>query len=258
MRPVKGVCLCLLAIVAPVAAFASSAQAAEVGECIKQAKPYKGGFNDKSCQEVNGTKEGKYEFSPGTTPANSVYATKAKATFLSGPTGELKCSQSSSAGKWTGAKTQETVVTFRGCEATAPFSAECHSSGAEPGEIVTKTLAGTLLGAGEKADGYKESTVGAGEVWDQLQAPGGVAEYQAEYLCGGIEEFKTKGESAGVYAAGSLNVASKKAELNWTRGGGDQSLLNDGFGANPFENAPGTEEALNIKSKGAAKLVIKS
>ncbi len=258
MKRIKVVGLCLLAIFAVAAVAASGASAAEVGECIKQAKPYKGGFNDKSCQEVNGTKEGKYEFSPGTTPANSVFATKAKASRLFGPTGEIKCSKQSSVGQWTGPKTQTTTVAFTGCEAGAPLNAECHSVTGAPGEIITKPLAGTLLGEGESADGYKGSTVGAGEVWIQLQAPGGIKEYQAEYLCGGVEELRTKGESAGVYTAASINKASKKAELNWTPGGGDQSILSDGFGALPFENAPATEEVLNVKSKGAAKLVIKA
>lgn len=258
MKRIKVVGLCLLAVFAVAAVAASGASAAEVGECLKASPKNTGNYTDKSCQtKVVGT--GKYEWSPGTTPANSVYATKAKASRLFGVTGEIKCSKQSSVGKWTGPKTQEVVVAFTGCEAGAPLNAECHSkTPAAAGEIITNTLAGTILGEGESADGYKGSTVGAGEVWDQLQAPGGITEYQAEYLCGGVEEIKTKGESAGVYSAGSINVASKKTELNWTPGGGDQSILSDGFGAVPFANAPATEEVLGVKGKGPAKLVIKA
>jgi hypothetical protein len=266
MKRIKVVGLCLVAIFALSAVAASGASAAEVGECIKQAKPYKGNFTEKSCQTVSGTKEGKYEFSPGVKPENSAFTAKTKTASLKGAAGTIECKKSASVGTWTGSKSQEQTVTFESCEFKGEVVGECHSAGKGPGIIETNKLDNTIIGEGEPEFQLNEKNEPefvapkAGEVWERFRGPGGaLTSVQAEYECASIVVIKTEGNLDGVYTPASVNVSSKKTEVEFGEGKGAQGLFSEAsISKAPFiPVGKGTETAVG-KSKGGAKLVIKS
>jgi hypothetical protein len=269
MKRITVVGLCLMAVLAMSAVVASSAFAgAEVGECVKNLTKT-GKYADKGCQTLSvGENTGKYDWKKGVTAEHAATTAKSKTASLVGAAGTIECKKSSSVGEWTGNKTNEEVVTFVGCEIKSPeLTGECHSSGQAEGTIVTNKLKTTLLGAGDTSlefnsgtSKYEPKTVGAGEVWNQFRGPSGELEsVQAEYECGKVVVIKTFGNLAGVFSAGSINVASKKAEIAFDEGKGAQGLLSEanilGKGFVPIGKGV---EKVSAKAKGVAKLVISS
>ena len=261
MTRIKIVGLCLVAMFAMSALATTAAQAGEYGKCVKQAKPYKGGFNDKNCQETNPGKEGKYEWVPGISPAVSVTA-KTKAAELVGAAGTIACKKSSSVGTIEGTKTNHELITFEGCEFKGPVTGECHSAGKPSGVIETNKLLTTLIDHGEKGPSGGEPK--AGEVWDDFKAETGTV--AAQYLCASLVEIKTEGSVAGVLTPGSVNVMAKKGEIefNGVLGEepgkfGEQDLQNQAsIGGGPFEPAGQGVEKTTGKLKVAEKIEIKA
>jgi hypothetical protein len=124
-------------------------QLPEFGRCVKvpavtdgKAKIYEGSYSDSGCTSPEAG--GRYEWSavPGASP--SFTATAGKTTLESvGGAGTLSCKHSTIAGSYTGVKSAAAAVTFSGCDFAAN-GAECQSSGAAPGEIVSSPLEGSL------------------------------------------------------------------------------------------------------------------
>ena len=261
MTRIKIVGLCLVAMFALSALATTAAQAGEYGKCVKQAKPYKGGYEDKNCQTVSGTKTGKYEWVPGVSPAMS-FTAKTKSAELVGAAGTISCKKSSTVGTIEGTKTNHEVVTFEGCEFKGAVTGECHSAGQASGVIVTNKLQTTLIDHGEKGPSGGEPK--AGEVWDDFKAESGTV--QAQYLCASLVEIKTEGTLAGVFTSGSINVMAKKAEIefNGVLGEepgkfGEQDLQSQAsIGGGPFEPAGQGIEKTTGKTKNSEKIEIKA
>ena len=103
-----------------------------------------------------------------------------------------------------------------------------------------------------------------GEVWDSFKAESGTV--QAQYLCASLVEIKTEGTLAGVFTSGSVNVMSKKAEIefNGVLGEepgkfGEQDLQSQAsIGGGPFEPAGQGIEKTTGKTKNAEKIEIKA
>ena len=214
--------------------------------------------------ESPGGNTGKYDFDPGVN-ANAAFTAKTKTATLSGAAGTIECKKSSTAGEWVGPEHDEEVVTFTSCEFKGEVTGECHSAGQPAGTIVTRKLVTTVLGEGQESFQLNEKNepesvkVGAGEVWDQFNGPGseGLNNVQAEYQCASVVVIKTEGSLAGVFSAGSINVASKKAEISFGEGKGAQGLFSEanvlGKGFVPVGKGVETTSA---KSKAAGKLVL--
>jgi len=262
MKRMRIVGLCLVAMFAMSALGATAAHAGEYGECVKQAKPYKGGFNDKNCQEANAGKEGKYEWVPLNHVVN--FTAKTKTTELVGAAGNIQCSKSSTVGTMgPGSKENHEVITFEGCEFKGPVNGDCHSAGQPGGVIVTNTLTTKLIDHGEK--GLSGGEPAAGEVWNQFAGPPSSG-IQAEYTCASIVVLRTRGSVSGVFTSGSVNVMSKKAliEFNGVLGEspgkfGEQDLYSEAsIGGGPFEPAGPAIEKTTAQQKTAAKVEIKA
>jgi hypothetical protein len=261
MRRIRIVGLCLVAVFAMSALAATAAQAGEYGKCVKQAKPYKGGFNDKNCQETNPGHEGKYEWVPGISPAVP-FTGKTKAAELVGAAGTIACKKSEAAGTVEGTKTNHEVVTFEGCEFKGAVTGECHSAGKPVGVIETNKLLTSLIDHGEKGPSGGEPA--SGEVWASLKPETGTVD--AQYECASLVTIKTEGSVAGVLTKGSINVMAKKAELefNGVLGEepgkfGEQDLQNQAsIGGGPFEPAGQGVEKTTAKLKISDKIEIKT
>jgi hypothetical protein len=275
MKRIKIVGLCLVATFAMSAMVAASAHAGQYEECVKQSKnpvtkKYEGKYLDKSCNEEASEaqkeegKHNKYERSPGVTAEHAGFTAKTKSAELVGAAGSIVCKKSRTAGTITGPKTNSEVVTFEKCEITGALEGECHSAAQAEGVIVTNLLSTTLIDHGEK--GLSGGEPAEGEVWNQFTGPGGAEGIQAEYLCAGIALIRTKGSLSGVFTEGSLNVSSKKAEIEFEGefpgglGFGEQDLYSELSldGGATWENiGPGVEKTKG-KVKQAGKIVIRT
>jgi hypothetical protein len=141
MKRLRSIGLCLVAVVAVsgLAAVSASAEAPEIGRCVKVA-PGSGHFATAKC--TSHKTGGEFEWLPG--------AEKTKFTGVGG-VGTLEtvlklrvtCKTEASSGEFTSPKTAGNIlVTFKGCE-SGGF--KCSTSGAALGEIKTNTLAGTIV-----------------------------------------------------------------------------------------------------------------
>ena len=141
MKRLRSGGLCLVAVVAvsALAAASASAEAPEMGRCVKVA-PGTGHFATSKC--TSHKTGGEFEWLPG--------AVKTKFTGVGG-VGTLEtvlklrvtCKTEASSGEFTSPKMAGNIqVKFAGCE-SGGF--KCSTSGAPLGEIKTNTLAGTLV-----------------------------------------------------------------------------------------------------------------
>ncbi len=124
----------------------------ELGRCVKlegkaegKKLVFNGQYANASCT-LAGEGFGKYEWLPG--PGASPHFTGTSGPVKLETVGaktSVACTGSSSAGEYTGAKTQTVSVTFTGCQ-TGPKSkiSSCQSSGAAAGEIKTGSLTGGI------------------------------------------------------------------------------------------------------------------
>jgi hypothetical protein len=222
MKRFKIVGLCLVAVFALSAVMASGAQAGSIGTCVKAAKNgklYTGKFTDKLCkvgatkaQEEAG-KENKYEFIDNA--GNIPFTSEGGPSHLKGAAGEIACERGTDSGTFEGAKKDTDVFVFIGCK-LKPFELVCKSYGAKEGEIITNTLASTLIDNGEKGLSGKEPV--AGEVWEQETNAGintdpvfGPGPWLASFECGGIP-FAVSGSVSGVVEAAYVNAKLKKGK----------------------------------------------
>ena len=243
MRRTRIVGLCFAAVLACGAMVASTAQAAEVGECVKLAKVegvFHGHYLDKNCQvaatpteEAEG-KHNKWDWSPGVAPANAAFKTRFKEVTLKGAAGTIQCKKGMAVGEWSGPKTATETITLEVCEFKGGPVNDCHSAGQGSGKIVSNPLQVLLLGEGEESFDLNEHnepepiTVGSGEVWEQLRGPGGELNSVAlEYECASVVVIRTEGSFASPIPAGFLNVGVRKYEVGFGEGKGAQGLFSE-------------------------------
>jgi dienelactone hydrolase len=123
MKRIGMVGLCLAAVLAMSAVVVASASAAapEYGRCLKAekiGKVYNGGYTNSSCTTASESKTGKYEWFPGVVK-NKMTTSGGKALLETVDHLEVACTSETSVGEFNGAKeVKDTVVTFKGCEAT--------------------------------------------------------------------------------------------------------------------------------------------
>ena len=270
MASAKLIGMCVV-VALGVGALASSAQAAEVGECLKLEKVegvYHGHYVDKNCltaatplQEAEG-KHNEWEWSPGLAPANRPFTGKTKAVELIGAAGSIECRKSATAGEWTGPKTSVQTTTYEGCEFKGGPVNECHSAGQGPGVIVTNALVGTLIGHGETGPSRGEPATS--EAWDSLVSAE-TSGIQMEYLCAELVLIRTLGSVAGVFTPASVGVRTKTGliEFNGVLGEepgkfGEQDLFSEAsIGGGPFEPAGQGVEKTTNKFKAAHQIEIR-
>jgi hypothetical protein len=275
MRRLGIVGLCSVAVLACCAMVASTAQAAEVGECLKVPKIeglFHGHYLDKNCQvaatpaeEAEG-KQNKWEWSPGVAPTKAAFTAKLKEPVIINPgAGPVEClKRGQIAGEWTGSKTATETITLAGCEHERQFAfgGECHSPGREAGMIVTSALEVALLGEGEESFNLNNEnkpeavTVGPGEVWEQLRGPGGeLGSLQMEYKCRDSLEVRTEGSLSGPIASGFLNRVVPKYEVEFSKGMGAQGDSSEArVGEGPFFPIGKTTLTGVFPYKGAGKV----
>lgn len=268
MGRLRVVGLCVVALLAFGALSAAAAQAGQVGECLKVAKnaekKFTGKYTDKNCvvaatpaQEEEG-KTNKYEFSPGVKPANGKFTQKSGSVVMESLAGTVLCTASATVGEWTSSTTGKERTTFTGCEFKMEVGSEgCHSAGQPRGTIVTNQLDTRLIDNGEHGAGGGEPA--PGEVWDEVVSPSGPTGVQAEYMCAGLVEVQSLGSVAGVFTPASLNVMTKKAEVRFEAGQGEQDqFLEVSIGGGPFEPGGPEVEKLTAPTKLSGKVEIRS
>ena len=251
MRRLRLAGICAVAVLTFGVAGLSSAQAAEVGECLKLEKiegVFHGKYVDKNCQvaatplqEAEG-KHNKYEWSPGVAPENAPFKAKTKAAEIVGAAGTITCKKSATVGEWTSATTGREQTTFEGCEFKGSND-ECHSAGQAAETIVTNPLSIRPVGHGET--GYGGAEPAEGEVWEDLASESGPTGIWAEYECASLVVIRTRGSVAGVFTPASINARVHKAEVefNGVLGRepgkfGEQDLQDEAsIGGGPFEPA---------------------
>ncbi len=222
MKRFRIVGLCMVAVFALTAVMASGAQAGQLGTCVKAAKNgklYTGHYTDKLCgvhatgaQETEG-KANKYEWVANA--GNIPFTSEGGPTHLKGAAGEISCERATDSGTLEGAKADKDVFVFIGCK-LKPFELVCKSYGAKEGEIVTNSLASTLIDNGEKGLSGKEPA--KGEVWQQETAAGtttdpvfGPGPWLVNFECGGIP-FAVSGSMSGVVEHAYINAKLKKGK----------------------------------------------
>jgi hypothetical protein len=106
---------------------------------------YHGSYLNSGCTEETLEKTGKYEWTTGPGP-NKKFTGATKALTLQAVGGAaVTCTASTSAGEYTGPKTQTVTLTLTGCQqGPKGKGVSCQSSGAGAGEIRTASLDGVL------------------------------------------------------------------------------------------------------------------
>lgn len=209
----------------------------------KKGNPTKKGTYEKECPPFNPNallnKTNECAFTDSTGPA-----TLKTPAFGSN---NVTCKASTSKGEYTGNTTETDQATFTGCEfetlkceSIEPNGVASHTAGV----IITDELAGTLKGEGEKAGGYMEEVVPAGEAWVNLVGDPGP--YSSEFECGGVVFLRTTGSVAGVIKKTTLNKLSTTSNVEFEEGKGEQGLLTEvnspETGGNWVGPAPSIEE----------------
>ena len=123
----------------------TTAEAPELGRCVKLAKGVKGKYATAACTSAATAEKFAFEWEPGPGP-KAKFTTSVKAltvaTLETVARKQVVCTGQASTGEYTGSKTVgNVIITFTGC---AMGASKCASSGAEEGEVVTKALEGVL------------------------------------------------------------------------------------------------------------------
>jgi hypothetical protein len=257
MKRIRIMGLCLIAVFAFSAMVATGAQAGEVGECVKAPKVgkfYTGNYTDKNCTTVSGTKTGKYNWSPGVTPANAKFTAKTKVATLASAAGTITCKASTTVGEWTGVKTNHEVITFTGCVLSVT-SGECHSLEEAEGSGIIKTFEDTtLIDNGEKGPSGGEPA--PGEVWNSFapSATSPYAPFATMFKCAPGVVFRSSGSTSGVVTP--VNATTAKFTTVFGEGKGEQDLVtefNQGKGWEPtgpnIETATGSSKGAKVEIK---------
>jgi len=136
----------------------------DFGRCVKlpgeaegKKLVFRGAYTNSTCTTSSIVNEGHYEWVEGP-GANKAFAGSSGSVTLetAGGKTDVKCSASTSAGEYTGPKTETETITLTGCE-TGPHGkvVSCNSSGAGAGEIKTAALEGSLDFIKENEEGVK-------------------------------------------------------------------------------------------------------
>jgi hypothetical protein len=180
----------------------------ELGRCTKLKKAT-GKFQSASCTtKSTGEDTGSYEwsFEPGT--ARSFTFKNGSATLETIGKVQIKCTENTYSGEYTGSKTATVHLKLAGCEPTNRFGIKCQSSGAQSGEVNLNTLEGHLgfIEAGA------EPTVGMALTPTALERP-----YVAQFNCGEAPVSITGGVIAS-YSPVNKMAASFTVSFKATKG----------------------------------------
>ncbi len=194
----------------------------EVKTCVPQKK---GKYSESKCEtldEKNGKGKGSFEKSKGLGFAAKTGNLKWAVPDL-GPS-DIECSESTTVGEITGAKTARERIRLTGCQSAGlPFQSRGPDStpSGESGVIVTNELDVRLIDHGEKAGGYGGREPAEGEAWEEIVS----AEHQpyiAEFEQSGLVFERWSGALSGVVTTNNLSTTSTTefSELQ-----GEQALL---------------------------------
>jgi hypothetical protein len=118
--------------------------APDFGRCVKLEGKPEGEFADKACKEITTVHNGKYEWKPGPGPKAKFTGVGHKMVLATAGGQTVTCTASSSAGEYTGPKTESLTLKLTGCSQSGKPKVACHSSSAAEGEIVSAPLVGSL------------------------------------------------------------------------------------------------------------------
>jgi hypothetical protein len=226
----------------------------ELGRCVKLKKAT-GKYQSSGCTtKSTGEDTGSYEwsFEPGT--ARAFTFKNGSATLETVGKVQIKCTENTYSGEYTGSKTATVHLKLGGCEPTNRLGIKCQSSGAESGEVNLNTLEGKL---GFIQGGGEEPTVGMALTPTALEQP-----YVAEFTCGEVPVSITGGVIASYSAVNKMN-ASFTVGFKSTKGvqtpealeGGAPELLNMSIGGSAGEQTgfkaadkATNQESLEIKA----------
>lgn len=254
MKRFKVIGLCLIAVFALAAVFASGAQAGEFGKCEKANPKKTGKYSEKSCETLAvPANTGKYEWVPYAGPPIAT-ASFGGESSLKGGAGEIKCKRAFDTGEITGPKTNKEKFTFIECE-LLPFKFVCKNGeteieGKKVPSLATFNLKTKLLDHGEKGPSGKEPA--EKEVWNVIEAEEenvgftGKGFFLAAFECGPGIPFEVTGSVSGVIPAlfvsnpklkkGKAEVFNPKFkkgkatyEEDYTAAGGEQDLTTTFF-----------------------------
>jgi Glycine rich protein len=225
----------------------------ELGRCTKLKKAT-GKYQSSSCTtKSTGEDTGSYEwsFEPGT--ARTFTFKNGSATLETIGKVQIKCTENTYSGEYTGSKTATVHLKLTGCEPTNRFGIKCQSSGAQTGEVNLNTLEGHLgfihAGAGP--------TVGMALTPTALEQP-----YVAQFNCGEVPVSLTGGVIAS-YSPVNKMTASFTVGFKATKGvqtpealeGGAPELLSMSIGGSAAEQTglkaadkATNQESLEIKA----------
>jgi hypothetical protein len=198
---------CLVALFALCAGAATSALAApEYGVCVKAAKS-SGEYNDKNCQERNGSHTGKFNFVPGP-GAKPKFVGKGKTVVLSTPDigGKVTCDDVINIWIILAVAEASNNSTFTGCTTEGK---KCSSAGESAGTIKTNELTSELIFGSHS------------EVLVNVLSKAGPEGVLAEFSCEGLL-VRTRGTVAGLQT-GNVNAMSKKSKTTFS--GNEETLL---------------------------------
>jgi|GEM_PF-991246 len=197
---------------------------------------YLGGFTAATCLVASGAHTGKYEWEPGVTKAPFKTKLTSGAVTLESAVkaSKLTCTGETSTGAYTGYKTvRDVALTLTGCTRDAE---KCSSTGAAPGEIVTKSLEGQLGVIKREAAASK----------DKLGLdlyPAGMAGSVMEFICGSTS-VAVQGSVIVPVTANKMSLtdalkfkASKGKQTPEAFEGAPKDILKESFDGGPAENA---------------------
>ena len=223
MRRTNIVGLLLAAILALGAVAASSALAAggpeylACGKAKKEGKKYTGKYENKTCSEVSGTSEGKYERAAAKFPVK--FKSKIGATKVhvydpkdSSEDAEVICTKGKDAGAITSSTAGTVTITEEGCNVPvedengnkSKFPGACNTPGQKSGVIVSKPLATKLVWLDEA---HTEPGIDI-----QPAEAGGVFE-EADCL---FEKVKVKETGSILAAVAPVGVATKLLTITFS------------------------------------------
>jgi hypothetical protein len=247
MRRITTMGLCVIAMFATgaLAAASASAELPEYKTCVKAAKvgkKYTGDYNDKTCSEVNGKGEGKYELGEWNAGKKVTFVGKTGATTFDSyrPASEAEpwaggttvntvtCTSGKAEGELIGPKETNETIEFKGC---ASEGEKCASEGAKAGTIKTTQIM-TKLGYVSAEDGpIKPAYIGNPAVWFVRPRPVGGLGPGMIWLFACAHLGITGVGSAVSIAGGNVNVVSKESTQTLTVGAtGGQEFPLGGFG----------------------------
>lgn len=155
MKRIKIVGLCLVAVFAFTALAATSAQAGQIGKCVKAPKvnkKYTGKYTEKYCstratakEEEEEGKKNKYEWVPNA--GKIPFTSESGESKLNSAAGAITCKKGKDTGEFIGANENRDTFTFEECSAEPAKGVvvPCQSNPAVKGVIVTNLLTTHLL-----------------------------------------------------------------------------------------------------------------